>query len=62
MADKKLEGKVAWVTGSSRGIGRVVAQHLADLGARVAVHGTTPVSTKAFNEAPSLASVAEEIA
>ena len=62
MADKRLEGKVAWVTGSSRGIGRVVAQHLADLGARVAVHGTTPVSTKAFNEAPSLASVAEEIA
>lgn len=61
MADKRLEGKIAWVTGSSRGIGRVVASHLADLGAKVAIHGTTPVSTRAFNEAESLAAVAEEI-
>ena len=62
MADsRRLEGKVAWVTGSSRGIGRVVAQHLADLGARVAIHGTTPTSTRAFNEADSLAQVAKEI-
>lgn len=59
--EKRLEGKVAWVTGSSRGIGRVVATHLANLGAKVAVHGTTPSSTQAFNEAPSLASVAQEI-
>lgn len=59
--EKRLEGKVAWVTGSSRGIGRVVATHLADLGAKVAIHGTTPTSTQAFNEAPSLASVAEAI-
>ena len=58
----KLDGKVAWVTGSSRGIGRVVADHLAGLGAKVAIHGTTPNSTRAFNEADSLAAVAEEIA
>ncbi len=32
---KRLEDKMAWVTGSSRGIGRVVAAHLASLGARV---------------------------
>ena len=62
MTDKRLEGKVAWVTGSSRGIGRVVASHLADLGAKVAVHGTTPTSTRAFNEANSLEGVAQEIA
>ena len=58
---KRLAGKVAWVTGSSRGIGRVVADHLASLGADVIVHGTTAVSTRAFNEADSLAAVAAEI-
>jgi 3-oxoacyl-[acyl-carrier protein] reductase len=53
---------VAWVTGSSRGIGRVIADHLASLGAAVAVHGTTPTSSRAFNEADSLATVAATIA
>lgn len=55
-------GKVAWVTGSSRGIGRVVAAHLASLGAHVAIHGTGPYSTRAFDEADSLRAVADEIA
>ena len=59
---KRLDGKVAWVTGSSRGIGRVVADHLASLGAKVAIHGTTPHSTRAFNEAESLEAVAAEVA
>lgn len=58
----ELDGKTAWVTGSSRGIGRVVADHLASLGARVAVHGTSPTSTRAFGEAESLDAVAQEIA
>jgi 3-oxoacyl-[acyl-carrier protein] reductase len=56
-----LLGRVAWVTGSSRGIGRVIAAHLASLGARVVVHGTTPTSSRAFDEAESLASVATAI-
>jgi 3-oxoacyl-[acyl-carrier protein] reductase len=56
-----LTDKVAWVTGSSRGIGRVVAAHLASLGARVAIHGTTPTSTRAFDEADSLEAVARDI-
>lgn len=60
--NKRLAGKVAWVTGSSRGIGRVVADHLASLGAKVAVHGTTATSTRAFNEADSLEAVASAIA
>jgi 3-oxoacyl-[acyl-carrier protein] reductase len=60
--NRYLAGKVAWVTGSSRGIGRVVAAHLASLGAAVAVHGTTPLSTRAFNEADSLEAVAQAIA
>lgn len=56
-----LSGKVAWVTGSSRGIGRVIAAHLASLGSGVAVHGTTPISARAFNEANSLEAVARSI-
>jgi 3-oxoacyl-[acyl-carrier protein] reductase len=59
---KRLENKVAWVTGSSRGIGRVVASHLASLGADVVVHGTTPTSTRQLDEAESLDAVAAEIA
>ena len=62
MSGKRLTGKVAWVTGSSRGIGRVVAAHLASLGARVVVHGTTPTSTRQLNEADSLDAVATQIA
>ena len=62
MTTQRLEGKTAWVTGSSRGLGREIASHLASLGAQVAIHGTTPTSTQAFNEANSLEQVAEEIA
>ena len=60
--ERHLTGKNVWVTGSSRGIGRVIAEQLAALGACVAVHGTSPHSTRAFHEADSLAAVAEAIA
>jgi 3-oxoacyl-[acyl-carrier protein] reductase len=43
-------------------MGRVIATHMANLGANVAVHGTTPLSTRAFNEADSLEAVAKAIA
>ncbi|HAK51963.1 MAG TPA: 3-oxoacyl-ACP reductase [Gammaproteobacteria bacterium] len=58
---KKLDGKTVWVTGSSRGIGRVIASHLASLGANIVVHGTTPTSTQQLNEADSLDAVAAAI-
>jgi 3-oxoacyl-[acyl-carrier protein] reductase len=54
-------GKTAFVTGSSRGIGRVIASHLAILGARVVIQGTTPTSTRAFGEADSLEAVGRAI-
>jgi 3-oxoacyl-[acyl-carrier protein] reductase len=62
MGSSTLDHKTAWVTGSSRGLGRVIASHLASLGASVAVHGTGPHSTRAFGEAESLQAVADAIA
>jgi 3-oxoacyl-[acyl-carrier protein] reductase len=35
----RLDGRVAWVTGSSRGIGEAIAVALSEAGAAVAVHG-----------------------
>ena len=60
--ERKFSGKVVWVTGSSRGIGRAIADHMASLGATVVVHGTVPASTPSFNEAYSMEEVARAIA
>ena len=60
-SSQRLAGKVIWVTGSSRGIGRAIATHLASLGPTLVIHGTSPFSTHAFHEAESLQAVAEAI-
>src|SRR5512136_2792065 len=63
MTDTRMfSGQTAFVTGSSRGIGRVIAAHLATLGASVAIHGTTPTSARAFGEGDSLEAVARDMA
>jgi len=46
-----LANKIAWVTGSSWGMGRAIAAHLASCEATMVVHSTTLTSTRAFNEA-----------
>ena len=57
-----LKNKIAWITGSSRGLGRVIAAHLGRLGASLVVHGTTPTSTRSFGEGNSLEDVSSSIA
>ena len=59
--EKHLSGKVAWITGSSRGIGRSIIAQFAKAGADVVLHGTNPDSPKTFNEGGTLQTVAEGI-
>ena len=61
MTEAPLAGKIVWVTGSSRGLGRVMAEHLGRLGANLVVHGTTQTSAQAFGEAESLDQVARDV-
>lgn len=61
MQQKPLAGQIAWVTGSSRGLGRVFAEELSRQGASVAVHGTREDSPLTFGEGESMTQVATEI-
>jgi 3-oxoacyl-[acyl-carrier protein] reductase len=61
LAEKHLSGKIAWVTGSSRGIGQAIAEQLARGGADVVIHGSSMASSSYFNEGDSLAAVAEKL-
>jgi 3-oxoacyl-[acyl-carrier protein] reductase len=56
-----VQGKVALVTGSGRGLGRAYAEHLARLGADVIVHDKTMEAPAEFGEAENLREVAESI-
>jgi 3-oxoacyl-[acyl-carrier protein] reductase len=56
-----LAGQVAWVTGSSRGLGRVMATELCKRGAAVAVHGTRFDSPRSFGEGESMEQVARDV-
>ena len=61
MIEIDLRGKIALVTGSSRGLGRQYALHLARAGADVIIHDVNESAAAEFGEAPSGPAVAEEI-
>ena len=48
-----LTGKIALITGSSRGLGRHYALHLARAGADVIIHDVNENAAAEFGEAPS---------
>ena len=59
---KELAGKIAFVTGSGRGLGRAMAERLAELGADVAIHDLSRTEPAKYGEAPDLEAVAKQIA
>lgn len=54
LVEHTLAGQVALVTGSGRGLGRVIAHHLAHLGAALAIHDLSDASPAEYGEAASL--------
>lgn len=58
---KELAGKIAFVTGSGRGLGNTMAHRLAELGAHVAVHDLSATDTAKYGESASLAEVVKAI-
>lgn len=57
--DKPLAGKIAFVTGSGRGLGRAMADKLASLGADVAIHDIDATRCQQYGEAQHIDEVAE---
>ncbi len=58
---KELSGKTAFVTGSGRGLGRVMAERLAELGADVAIHDLDWLQPAKYGEFKDLGEVAAHV-
>jgi 3-oxoacyl-[acyl-carrier protein] reductase len=56
------QGQIALVTGSGRGLGRAIAERLAQAGADLAIHDISNQAPAEFGEAKDLADVASQIA
>lgn len=57
----ELKGKIAFVTGSGRGLGNVMARRLAEMGADIAMHDLTWDAPAKYDEASTLGEAAERI-
>jgi 3-oxoacyl-[acyl-carrier protein] reductase len=61
-ATPSTAGRVAWITGSSRGLGRAIAGRLSELGIRVVIHDERADAPAAFHEGESVEQVARDLA
>jgi NAD(P)-dependent dehydrogenase (short-subunit alcohol dehydrogenase family) len=59
--EKELAGKIAFVTGSGRGLGSFMAKRLAELGAHVAVHDLSMTETAKYGESDTLNDMVQAI-
>lgn len=56
-----LKGKVAFVTGSGRGLGRTIAERLMSLGANLVLHDISEEAPARFGEVESLSALARQL-
>jgi 3-oxoacyl-[acyl-carrier protein] reductase len=56
-----LAGRIALITGSGRGLGRTIAQHLGQLGAALALHDLAESSPADYGEATTLTESAQRL-
>jgi len=61
MTQRELDGLTAFVTGSGRGLGQVMATRLAELGADVAIHDLDWTQPAKYGEFADLGEVAEQM-
>jgi 3-oxoacyl-[acyl-carrier protein] reductase len=58
---KELAGRTAFITGSGRGLGRAMAERLAELGADLAIHDLSWTAPAKYGESENLGAVADAI-